>query len=146
MLIIPRLFPELNVSNHLLFHFERSDDKINFPFNGAIWYSVGIIFPILFLPTDVASAIIAVLSAGDSMSTLIGKFAGKHRAGSKSIEGFLSFLFFGSVAAAVFVSFQDAVIFAFLGALIEFFAFMDDNFLVPAGLTVFYIFYFIIAL
>ncbi len=138
MLITPRIPPELNMSNHLLFHFERVRDKINSPFKGAIWYSFGIILPIAFLPIDVGSAIIAILGSGDSMSTLIGKFMGRHRIGSKSIEGFLGFFLFGLIAAAIFVPFQMAIIFAFLGAIMEFLAFMDDNFLVPVGLSVFY--------
>ncbi len=144
MLIIPRILPELEISNHLLFHFERTHDRLNFPFKGAIWYSAGIMLPIALLPIDMSSAIIAVLSSGDSVATLIGKFLGKHKIGSRSIEGFLSFFIFGLLAAAIFVQFQTAIIFAFFGALIEFFAFMDDNFLVPGGLTVFYIIWSII--
>lgn len=144
MLVIPRILPELEISNHLLFHFERTKDKVNSPFNGAIWYSIGILFPTAFLPIDMSSAIIAVLSSGDSVATLIGKFMGRHRIGSKSVEGFLGFFLFGFIAAAIFVPFQIAIIFAFFGALIEFFTFMDDNFLVPVGLTVFYIIWSII--
>lgn len=139
MLITPRILPELKVSNHLLFHFERTQDRMDFPFKGAIWYSAGIIPPLAFLPMDVACAIIAILSSGDSMSTLVGRFMGRHRIGSKSAEGFLGFFLFGFVAAAIFVPFQMAIIFAFLGAIIEFFAFMDDNFLVPVGLAISYL-------
>lgn len=140
MIILPRIVSDLRVTNHLLYHFERDHDIVNFPFKGAIWYGIGIIAPILFVSNlNMACAIIAILSVGDSTSTLIGKFLGKSRIGHKSLEGFMSFFVFGFIAAMLFVSWQRAVLFAFLGAVIEFFTFLDDNFLVPFGLTIFYL-------
>ncbi len=138
MIILPRIVSDLKVANHLLYHFERDHDIINFPFKGAIWYCIGIIFPILFLPLNIACAIIAVLSAGDSMSTIIGKFYGKYRIGHKSIEGFLGFIAFGFIPAVFFVPPSSALVLAFLGAIIELVNFIDDNFLVPVGLTILY--------
>lgn len=145
MITLPRISSGIKIANHLLYHFEREHDIINFPFKGAIWYGIGIIAPILFLPVDdatsrplLACAIIAILSAGDSMSTIIGKFYGVHRIGHKSVEGFLGFMAFGFIPAIFFISPELALIFAFLGALIEFCTFIDDNFLVPVGLTIFY--------
>lgn len=137
--IIPKTTPNLKISNHLLYHFERDHDKINFPFKGPIWYGIGIMPPILFLPIDVACAVIAILSVGDSTSTLIGKFLGRVRIGEKSLEGFLAFLIFSLPAALLFISnWQLALTLALSGAIIEFFTFMDDNFLIPAGLTILY--------
>jgi len=136
---LPRGIIKMQPFNHLIFHFEREDDIMNFPFRGAFWYGVGILPPVLFLPLTPACAVIAVLSAGDSMSTIVGKFLGKRRFGHKSIEGFLSFFIFGFLAAGVFVSPELAFLFAFLGAVMEFFSFIDDNLLIPMGLSVFYV-------
>jgi len=136
---LPRLITDIWLFNHLFLHFEREDDIMNFPFRGAFWYGVGIIPPILFLPLNPACAVIAVLSAGDSMSTIVGKFLGKRRYGHKSVEGFLSFFVFGFLAAAVFVSPELALMFAFLGAVMEFLSFIDDNLLIPLSLSVFYV-------
>lgn len=136
---LPRWITEMRLFNHLVFHFERENDILNFPFRGAFWYGVGIIPPILFLPLNPACAVIVVLSAGDSMSTIVGKFLGKRRFGHKSVEGFISFFIFGFLAAAVFVSPGLAFAFAFLGAVMEFFSFIDDNLLIPLGLSVFYV-------
>jgi len=136
---LPRLITDIWLFNHLFLHFEREDDIMNFPFRGAFWYGVGIIPPILFLPLNPACAVIAVLSAGDSMSTIVGKFLGKRRYGHKSVEGFMSFFVFGFLAASVFVSPGLALMFAFLGAVMEFLSIIDDNLLIPLGLSVFYV-------
>lgn len=139
MLLIPKISQEIEIVNHLLYHFERDINLKNFPFKGAFWYGLGIIFPILFLPLNIACAVVIVISVGDALSTFIGKFHGTHKVGDKTIEGFLAFVIFSSLAAAIFVKPELAFVFALLGGLIEFFTFMDDNFLVPVGLTSIYL-------
>lgn len=140
LIVVPRIHPDLKIANHLLYHFERDHDILNFPFRGSIWYGIGIIAPILLLPLNVACAVIVILSVGDSTSTLIGKFFGRIRLGDKSLEGFLAFVFFGFISAMMFINNPIlAILLAFFGGIIEFFTFMDDNFLVPTGLTIFYL-------
>lgn len=140
MLLIPRVAPDLKISNHLLYHFERDHNIIKFPFKGAFWYALGIIFPILLLPLEIACAVIIVISVGDSVSTLVGRPYGKHKVKEKTIEGFLAFVLFGFVGAAIFVNPFLAITFAFLGGLIELFlTFLDDNFLIPVILTFLYL-------
>jgi dolichol kinase len=140
MLFIPRVAPDLKVSNHLLYHFERNHNIIAFPFKGAFWYGLGIIFPIFFLELEIACAIIIVVSVGDALSTLVGKFYGKYKVKEKSIEGFLAFVLFSFLGAAIFVDPFLAGIFALLGGLIELFLTMfDDNFLIPVILTFLYL-------
>lgn len=147
MLIIPKL---KNVKFHdkLLFHFERRKDAESFPFKGAFWYGVGVLFPIFFIQdVHAACAIIAVLSAGDSASTLVGKFYGKIRIGEKSVEGFLAFAAAGFLAAMLFqVDTMVALKLAVAGAVIEFIpsSKIDDNFSIPVGLTAFYYLFFIV--
>ncbi|MEM4347526.1 MAG: hypothetical protein QW802_02950 [Candidatus Altiarchaeota archaeon] len=137
MLLIPKFFPEIKIINHILYHFERDENIINFPFKGAFWYGLGILFPILFINSiNVACAIIIVISTGDAFSTLIGKFYGKHNIGEKTIEGFLAFIFSSFFGAIIFVDFSRAITFAIIGGLVELLPKIDDNFLVPFSLTI----------
>lgn len=143
--IIPKKWPDLKIANHLIIHFERDNDALEFPFKGSIWYGIGIIPPILLtiadiIPLEIACAIIAVLSVGDSTSTWFGKFFGRIRFGHKSLEGFLAFFIFSSLSVMLFVpNYQLALILGFSGALLEFFTFIDDNLLIPVGLSMLYI-------
>jgi dolichol kinase len=143
--IIPKKWPKMKIANHLIIHFERDNDALKFPFKGSIWYGVGILPPILLsladiIPLEVACAIIAVLSVGDSTSTWFGKFFGRIRFGHKSLEGFLAFFIFSSLSVLLFVpNYQLALILGFSGALLEFFTFIDDNLLIPIGLSILYI-------
>ena len=70
---IPKLLPDLWISNHLLHHFERRKDIATFPFKGAIMYGIGIIFPIALLEVHYCCAVILILSVGDAFSNLIGR-------------------------------------------------------------------------
>ncbi len=136
---VPRKWSDIKITNHFLLHFERDKDKHTFPFKGPIYYGLGIIPPILFLPLEYACAVIAVLSVGDSVSTLLGKFFGRIRIGEKSLEGFLAFFIFGSLSVLLFVqNYPLALVFGFVGAILEFNAIIDDNLLIPGGLTVLY--------
>lgn len=142
---VPKKWPDIKIANHFITHFERDDDAKNCPFKGSIWYGIGIIPPLTAaiigaIPLEVTCAIIAVLSIGDSVSTWIGKFFGKIRIGMKSLEGFVAFLIFSYVGALAYLPHRPeiALLFAAAGAIIEFFTFMDDNFLIPAGLTILY--------
>jgi dolichol kinase len=131
----PRAFPKAPGISHLLLHFERAEDISSFPFKGAFWFNVGIIFPVLFLKTPTACAVIAVLACGDSASTLVGKFWGKHRIGDKSFEGLLAFIVAASIGAFLFTMPGLSVFFALLGGYVEFFVKVNDNLSIPASLT-----------
>jgi len=141
MLLIPRIHHDIKIANYLLYHFERNENIVNFPFKGAFWYGLGIIFPILLIhPIEVTCAIIMVISVGDAFSTLIGKFHGKYKIGEKTIEGFIAFVISSFLGAAIFVNVYMAAIFALIGGLIELFlTIFDDNFLVPTVLTLIYL-------
>ena len=143
MLLIPRIRPNNRFSNKLLYHFERKKDIENFPFKGAIHYGVGVTFPILLLDLNQACAVIIVLSVGDALSTLIGKFHGKmriHQFGFKSIEGAMAFVMSAFLAALFFVDTRTAVKLAVVGAIVELLSPWDDNFTVPVVLTALLIF------
>ncbi|OYT26428.1 MAG: hypothetical protein B6U97_03870 [Candidatus Altiarchaeales archaeon ex4484_96] len=143
MLVLPRIGAELKLHNHLLFHFERPKDIESFPYRGAIFYALGVSPAILLLDVNTACAIIAILSIGDSTSTIVGKSVGQIRIGHKSLEGSLAFIFFSFIGAWFFLPQQPvyALLLSFLGAVIELsniyhdHLLMDDNLLVPIALT-----------
>ena len=143
MLILPKIGEEFRVHNHLLVHFERPRDIQNLPYRGAIFYCLGITPAILLLDINTACAIIAILSMGDSTSTMIGKKFGRHRIGHKSLEGSAAFIFFSFFGALFFLPDDPikAAVFALLGGLVELsnvqhdHILVDDNLLVPMVLT-----------
>ncbi|MFA5888360.1 MAG: diacylglycerol/polyprenol kinase family protein [Candidatus Nanoarchaeia archaeon] len=114
--------------------FERKHAK--FPGQGAIYYILGCFAVIGLFPPDIASASIMVLAAGDSFSTLVGKNFGKHKIGSKSIEGTVAGIVMGFLGAFVFVPALTAFLGAFVAMLAEaldiklFNKVIDDNLLV----------------
>lgn len=154
MLLFPYISFDLTISHHILFHLEREHDKLHFPFKGAITFGMGILLPVIMLPPDpvtgeplLACATIAILAAGDSISTMVGKFHGKIRIGLKSLEGFLAFVLGATVFTALmgFASWETALVLSVAGAIIEFIIPLDDNIGIPVGLTFFYLIIDIIA-
>jgi dolichol kinase len=138
MLILPKISVRLHLSEHILYHFERDHDKKSFPYKGAILFGLGVIPPIFLLQTPIACAVIITLSAGDSFSTIIGKFFGKHKISPrKSIEGFIAFIVTAFIAAACFTypNLQTPAALAIIGATIELNHKIDDNISIPWGLT-----------
>jgi len=135
MHLLPKVKPDLRVMNHLMYHFERRRDIENFPFKGAIFYGLGIIFPIVLLDVGLACAVILILSVGDAFSNLVGRKWGRHRVLDKSIEGSIGFLVTSWAAASVLVGPYEAFVLAFAGTVIELFSVWDDNVTIPAGLS-----------
>ena len=138
MLVIPKIRIQLHLSEKLLYHFEREQDKKTFPYKGAILFGLGVTPPILFLPTALAAATIITLSVGDSFSTIIGKTYGKHKIGRKSVEGAIGFAVTAFLAANLFTNPTAAARLALIGAIIELDHKIDDNISIPWGLTILY--------
>ena len=133
---VPKVKPDLRIANHLMYHFERRKDIQEFPFKGAIFYGIGIIFPIVLLDrANYASAVILVLSVGDSFSTLVGRKYGRIRILDKSLEGTVTFFLASWLATSLLVNPTHALILSLVGSLIELFSFWDDNVTIPAGLS-----------
>lgn len=115
--------------------FERKHAK--FPGKGALFYALGCFTVIGLFPPKIASAAILILAAGDSFSTLVGKHFGKHKMGSKTIEGTIAGIALGFLGAFAFVPFLTAFLGAFVAMLAEaldiklFNHVVDDNLLVP---------------
>jgi dolichol kinase len=116
--------------------FERKDAN---PFSGALFFYLGCTIAFLVFPFSIASAAGAMLAVGDSLSTLVGRKFGRHKIGSKTLEGAFA-CFAGSLAAGMFfVAPHIAVIGAAAAALAELIPRIDDNLTIPivAGLVMF---------
>jgi dolichol kinase len=126
--------------NRILVTFERKKDE-KILYQGALFYGIGITLPLLLLDIRAASAVIAILTFGDGASTLIGKVYGKRKIWkNKSLEGFFGFLLLAIPASYIFLqSLPAAILLSLAGAIIELFSSIDDNFAIPAGLTILYL-------
>jgi dolichol kinase len=138
-LATPRISPGFRVSNHILFHFERREDLKTFPYKGAVYFGVGILFPLLLLPTGPACAVIIVLSVGDAFSTIGGKFLRQRMHNGKTFEGFSSFILSSFIAALIYVDVKTALVFSVAGALVELEGWVNDNVSIPLTLSVLYL-------
>lgn len=143
LLAAPKLAPKLGASNHLLTHFERKKDAKTFPYKGAIFYGVGIFFPIVLLPVELACIVVLILSVGDAASTLVGKFHGRVRIWDKTLEGSMAFVLFSFMASILFLKLsgrmdliKEVFVLNVIGALVEIQSMVDDNLAVPLALTI----------
>ncbi len=109
--------------------FGRKDEP---PGRGAINFLTGVLISLLFFDPKIVFIGILVLSFDDSFSTIIGISFGKHKIrNNKTLEGFL-----GGFAAALFVScmfipLTKSILVSLVAAVIELYAFLDDNLLIP---------------
>jgi len=138
-LSIPRMFPQIKAHHHLLYHFERKEDLEKFPYKGAIFFGIGILFPLILLPTKPAVAVILILSVGDAFSTMIGKTSRLKIHQGKSIEGLAAFIISSIIASSMIVDIKTALVFSVTGGIIELFAKINDNIAIPAALSILYI-------
>jgi len=117
----------------LLRHLER-EKNLEKPGIQALYANIGILLSFLLFK-ELSMFGIIVLAVGDSLSTLFGKFFGRHRIPfnpPKSWEGTLAF-FFGSFAVlSFFTDHKTALLVASLSALLESLDLkVDDNLLIP---------------
>ncbi|MCK5600265.1 hypothetical protein KAR91_00160 [Candidatus Pacearchaeota archaeon] len=127
----------------VLSHFERDHHMENFPGRGILFFTIGAFLALLLFETEIAYAGILILSAGDAISNLVGKYYGKTKTKlnpNKYIEGTIvgilvsipiAYWFVPSIAAAIsasciamFLEMPNIRIFNFE---------IDDNLLIPIG-------------
>ena len=89
-LILPKLGRLFHIHNHLMTRYERYTDIEAMPYKGAIYYGIGVAPAILLLETNMACAIIMVLSVGDSISTIVGKTIGRTPVGFRDSKSFVN--------------------------------------------------------
>ena len=129
---------KIPVISHFLKHFERFDNLKTFPGEGAFFYISGVLFSIIFFDIKIASASIAILAFGDSVSHLIGKYYGKTKMiihPEKLLEGMVAGIISATLASSFFVKFKYAFTASLITMVLEScelkFLKLDDNFLIP---------------
>ena len=118
-------------------NYERPKELL---FKGAISFYTGCFLSIALFQTNVAIASIAILAIADSLSTLIGKFYGKHKLPinkDKSWEGSLTF-FIAAFSILLFFIKQPffALVVGIIATFVEMLPKIDDNITVPLSVGI----------
>ncbi len=120
---------------------DRKEDLKVMPAKGAINFFIGILLVSVFFDIKTLYISIAVLSLGDSFSTIVGKRFGKHKIPynrKKSVEGFFAFVVFAFIGSIFFCDIKTALLVSIFGALIESLPLrVDDNISIPISVAVF---------
>ncbi|MBU3896434.1 MAG: SEC59/DGK1/VTE5 family protein [Nanoarchaeota archaeon] len=107
-------------------------------FKGVVNYMLGVFLVTVLFPLNIAAACIAVLAAGDSFSTLVGKLYGKHPLPinhKKTWEGSIAFF----VMAFTILWFFDptkAIYVALITMVVEMLPKLDDNLTIPLAVGI----------
>lgn len=138
--------------SYFLKHFERGNQKTQFPGKGLIFFFIGVLLVVELFEKDIALASIMILGLGDSVSHVVGEKYGHlknifHWKGNKLLEGTLAGTFAGTLGAMFFVPWQMAFIASFMAMVAEVIKIdfndntLDDNLVVPliAGTVMFLI-------
>ena len=131
-------------------NFERNKDKNKLPGRGIIFAATGSLLALQLFETNIALASITILTFGDPISHLIGRYFGKTKSvldKQKNIEGNIAAALISSLLAMFFVPFYLAFIGALTAMLFELFIIkiqnlrLDDNLIIPlaAGTSMFLI-------
>jgi len=118
-------------------NYERSEEL---PFKGAIMFYTGCFLSIALFQANAAIASITILAIADSLSTLVGKFYGKHKLPinkEKSWEGSLVF-FIAAFSILLFFIKQPliALVIAIIATFVEMLPKVDDNITVPLSVGI----------
>jgi dolichol kinase len=119
-------------------YFERKDATI--PGRGALFFVAGILLAVVLFENEIALAAIMILTLGDSVSHIFGRFFGRVRYPwnrYKLIEGTLLGFASGAVGAAAFVTWNEAILASAIAMIVEGFELkfrsqaVDDNLIIP---------------
>jgi dolichol kinase len=128
--------------------FERPLVMQTIPGKGALFLILGFVMALILFPRDIALAAIAIITVGDSVSHLVGRFGGSvpHPWNtSKMIEGTMLGTFCAFLIAMFFVNPVEAFVASFIAMFFEAIEMkvwrtqaLDDNLLVPllAGIVI----------
>lgn len=104
-------------------------------FSGAVIYLIGLAIALLVFPSPIAFVCVITLAVGDSLSTLVGVYFGKHKLPfnkKKSVEGSLAFFISTFVTSLLFVSPIFALVASIVGTIVEAAELkINDNVLIP---------------
>ena len=124
----------------LLDYLERAEVRKTTPGKGILFFVLGVLIVVVFFQKEIALAAIMILTLGDSVSHLFGRFFGKipHPWNDyKLIEGTMLGFVAGTVGAAAFVPLTAAVVGSAVAMVVEGIELrlkrttVDDNLLIP---------------
>ena len=117
----------------------RPEDRERLPGRGAILYGAAVGTTVLLFPTLAAAGGVAVLAAGDSASTMVGKAIGSHPVPWNrrlSLEGSAGFVAAAFLVSLFFLPPWQSLLGAFVGALAETIPWsIDDNISIPIAVA-----------
>lgn len=130
--------------NWLFSSIMRPDELARKTLAGSTYFMIAANIAVLVFNKDIAILSLLALIFGDSAASLIGKKFGKHKIGSKSIEGSCAFLVSSIIACIVAIKFGfvaqhalfSAMIGCFVATLVELYSKIlkiDDNLLIVIG-------------
>jgi dolichol kinase len=128
---IEQLFLFENWFEKQIMKFERPGE---FPLRGALLFYVGVFVAFELFPMSIAAAATAVLAAGDSVSTVVGRSWGRHKLpinSDKSWEGSAAFFVGALFVLTFFVNPVKALMVAVAATAVEAAPWMDDNLTIP---------------
>lgn len=137
---------KIPIIHWFLKNFEREKDFKKNPGKGTLMYIAGVLITLLLFKENIALAAIMILSVGDSVAHIVGKYFGKYQfKNSKHLEGTLAGIFFASMAASMFVKPTLAFLGSTVAMVLELIELkmgkmiIDDNLVIPiiAGLTIY---------
>ncbi|MCF7797997.1 MAG: hypothetical protein K9N11_08350 [Lentisphaeria bacterium] len=105
---------------------------------GAAFVFLGNLITIAWFPMTIAVPALLILSISDAFAALVGIPLGKHRLGSKSVEGSLAFFVVSVVVLMFFpaIPWVAKLIGAAIGTLVEVYVnFVDDNITIPVSVA-----------
>jgi len=121
----------------VMYDYERRKEREAFPLQGPITLTLGILVALLVFPQHAMPAI-AVLAIADAVSTVVGKFYGRHRLpinGKKSWEGSIAFFVSAVFVLMFFAGTREALLVAGIAAVVEGLPDLDDNITIPLAVA-----------
>lgn len=124
-----------SIIRFVLKHFGRKGEP---PARGATMFFAGSFIAALFFPGKPAFLGILALAFGDAVSAVVGGYLGHTPLyGKKTFEGTVSAFLASALVCVPFVGIVKGVGVGFLTALLELFAPVDDNLLIPPAVAFF---------
>ncbi|MFH0874461.1 MAG: hypothetical protein V1859_00860 [archaeon] len=122
----------------LLSELDKNEDINTFPGKGAFFFIAGCFFSLILFDLKTASASILILTFGDSVSHIVGRYFGKTKtpiSKVKLLEGTVAGIIVATIAAGFFINFKIAFCAASVAMVIESIELkylkIDDNLVMP---------------
>ena len=136
MLIIGIILSELIIRGKKIFFLNKFIEKFERdsvrPGLGTLTFFLGVFISLVFFPSKIVFLGVLALAFNDSFSTVVGTAFGKHKIWKeKTLEGSIGGFLGTLIITILFLPLQLALIVSLATTLIELFAILDDNVMIP---------------